>query len=141
MKVCRARCFHQEWLLEIDIKGFYDNLDHDLLMNMLEKHTDDKFILLYSERFLKASGIDDEGIETIRTRGTPQGGSVSCVLANLYLHEAFDSWMFDKFPEIKFSRYADDSVVHCTNEKQAYFMKNRIESRLKAHKLELYHLP
>lgn len=136
--VTRGRCFKHEWLLEIDIKGFFDNLDHDILMSMLEKHTDDKFILLYSERFLKALGIDDYGIETIRTQGTPQGGSVSCVLANLYLHESFDSWMLDKFPEVKFARYADDIVVHCKTESQAYFMKNRIEGRLKTYKLELH---
>jgi RNA-directed DNA polymerase len=137
VKVCRERCFRHEWLLEIDIKGFFDNLNHDILMNMLENHTDDKLTLLYSRRFLECSGIDNQGIEVMREKGATQGGVVSPILSNLYLHEAFDKWMLDKFPGIRFERYADDIVVHCVSEKQAYFMKNRIEGRLSLYKLEL----
>lgn len=136
--VCRERCFKHEWLLEIDIKGYFDNLDHNIMMDLLKKYTDDKVILLYSERFLKASGTDEQGVETKRNQGTPQGGVVSPVLSNLYLHEAFDSWMKDKFLGMKFERYADDIVVHCTSEKQAYFMRNRIEGRLAMYKLQLH---
>ena len=137
VKVCRERCFSHEWLLEIDIKGFFDNLNHDILMNMLKDYTDDKFILLYSKRFLQCSGIDNQGIEISREKGTPQGGVISPILSNLYLHEAFDKWMLDKFPRIKFERYADDIVVHCDSEEEAYLMKSTIEGRLSLYKLEL----
>jgi RNA-directed DNA polymerase len=136
--VCRERCFEHEWLLEIDIKGFFDNLDHELMTQMLTKYTDDKFILLYCRRFLKATMIDDQGVETSREKGVPQGGVVSPILANLYLHEAFDQWMEQSFPAVKFERYADDIVVHCRSEEQAYFMKNRIQGRLELYKLELH---
>jgi RNA-directed DNA polymerase len=86
--VCRERCFKPEWLLEIDIKGYFDNLDHDIIMDALQSYTEDKVILLYSERFLKAPGIDKSRIKKVRDKGTPQGGVVSPVLANPYLHEA-----------------------------------------------------
>lgn len=135
--VCRERCFKYEWLLEIDIKGYFDNLDHNIMMDLLIKHTNDKIILLYSERFLKAPAIDVAGISLERNKGTPQGGVVSPILSNLYLHEAFDSWMHEKFSGIKFERYADDIVVHCTSERQAYFMKNRIEEQFKYYQLQL----
>lgn len=135
--VCRERCFKYEWLLEIDIKGYFDNLNHNIMMDLLIKHTNDKIILLYSERFLKAPAIDVAGIFLERNKGTPQGGVVSPLLSNLYLHEAFDSWMHEKFSGIKFERYADDIVVHCTSERQAYFMKNRIEEQLKYYQLQL----
>lgn len=135
--VCRERCFKYEWLLEIDIKGYFDNLDHNIMMDLLIKHTNDKIILLYSERFLKAPAIDVSGIFLERNKGTPQGGVISPILSNLYLHEVFDSWMHEKFSGIKFERYADDIVVHCTSERQAYFMKNRIEEQLKYYQLQL----
>jgi RNA-directed DNA polymerase len=136
--ICRERCFVHEWLLEIDIKGFFDNLDHEIMMQMLKKYTDDQFILLYCKRFLTANMINAEGIQSAREKGTPQGGVVSPILANLYLHEAFDQWMAEKFPAIKFERYADDIVIHCKSEEQAYFMKNRIQGRLELYKLELH---
>ncbi|MES2214774.1 MAG: group II intron reverse transcriptase/maturase [Pseudomonadota bacterium] len=136
--VTRERCFRYQWLLEIDIKGFFDNLDHDILMGILQDYTDDKVILLYSKRFLKASGIDERGIEITRIKGTPQGGVASCIFSNLYLHEAFDKWISEKFPWITFARYADDIVVHCKTEKQAYLMKNQIEGRLKLYNLQLH---
>lgn len=136
--VTRERCFKYEWLLEIDIKGFFDNLDHEIMMQMLEKQTDDKFILLYCRRFLQATMVNEEGVEKSRNRGTPQGGVISPILANLYLDEAFDQWMAEKFPEIEFERYADDIVVHCKSKEQAYFMKNRIQGRFEKYKLELH---
>jgi len=135
---CRDRCYKNEWVVEIDIKGFFDALDHDLMMVMLRKHIKDRKVLLYSERFLKAKGITKEGEVVVRERGTPQGGVVSPMLANLYLHEAFDSWMAKEFERIPFERYADDIVVHCATEKQARYIKNMIERRLKRYKLELH---
>jgi RNA-directed DNA polymerase len=136
--ICRQRCFSQKWILEIDIKAFFDSMDHDILMDMLSKITDDKVILLYAKRFIKSTGIKRGGIKEIaREKGAPQGGVVSPMLANLYLHEAFDWWMENMHSNIKFERYADDIVVHCISEKQAYFIKDKIIGRLKQFKLEL----
>lgn len=136
--VCRERCFKHEWLLEIDIKGFFDAIDHDLMMQMLEKHTSNKMVLLYAKRFLKASGRTKEGEEILREKGTPQGGVVSPIFANLYLHMAFDQWMRETHPSTKFERYADDCVVHCVSEEQALFIKGEIEERLFQYRLELH---
>jgi len=136
--VCRERCFKNEWLIEIDIKAFFDNLDHEILMDILSKYTDDKVILLYCKRFIKANGMNEEGVEISREKGTPQGGVVSPILANLYLHEAFDLWMRKNYNNISFERYADDIVVHAKNEKQANFIKDKIRERLKEYKLEMH---
>ena len=134
----RERCFQHEWLVEIDIKGYFDNIDHDILMEMLKAHTDDKCILLYAQKFLKAPGINEEGEKSERTMGTPQGGVVSPVLANLYLHETFDQWMQKGFGNIAFERYADDIVIHCKSEAQAYYIRNRIQGRLHKFKLTMH---
>lgn len=134
----RERCMRIDWVLEIDIKGFFDDLDHDLLMEMVGKYVTDKATLLYVRKFIKAPGRTMEGDEVLRGKGTPQGGVVSPVLANLYLHEVFDSWMQEGEPSIKWERYADDIIVHCYSEKQAYFMKMRIEQRMKMFKLTLH---
>jgi group II intron reverse transcriptase/maturase len=138
LAVTRQRCFHHEWLLEVDIKAFFDELDHDLMMEMVEKYVTDKATLLYVRKFLKAPGRTEDGEEILREKGTPQGGVVSPVLANLYLHEAFDSWMQESFPGIKWARYADDFVVHCISEKQAHFIKDKIAMRLQQFKLSLH---
>lgn len=135
---CRTNCFRYRWLLEVDIKGFFDNLDHDLCMQMLSKYTQDKTILLYSRKFLKAKGVREDGTEIEREKGTPQGGVVSPILANLYLHEAFDQWMSERFEDLKFERYADDFVIHCVSEKQAEYIKDLLTRRLKQFKLELH---
>jgi len=134
----RTRCMKKEWVIEIDIKGFFDELNHELLEEILGKYTQDKLVLLYAKKFMKAVGITEDGTKIQRSKGTPQGGVVSPVLANLYLHEAFDMWMKEKFPDILFERYADDIVVHCVSENQAYLIKNKIEERLKMFKLELH---
>jgi RNA-directed DNA polymerase len=136
--ICRQRCFTHEWLLEIDIKRFFDEIDHEILEEILARYTTDKTIVLYAKRFLKAKGKKENGEEVNRERGTTQGGVISPLLANLYLHEAFDSWMEERFPGIKFERYADDIVMHCVSENQAWFMKNRVEGRLKQFKLMLH---
>lgn len=133
----RSRCMRIEWVVEIDIKSFFDELDHELMMGILKKYTSDKAVLLYSARFLKAEARTESGEVIARDKGTPQGGVVSPVLANLFLHEVFDSWMQESYPSIPFERYADDIVTHCVSEKQAYYMKNQIEERLRHYKLEL----
>ena len=109
-----------------------------MLYGILEKYTDDKVILLYAKRFLQAKGVDAiTGAESVRTKGTPQGGVVSPILANLFLHEVLDMWLTQNFDQLKFERYADDVIMHCVSEKQAYFIRNRIMGRLKLFDLEL----
>lgn len=117
--VTRKRCWHYDWVLEFDIKGLFDNIPHDLLMKAVQKHTDQKWILLYIERWIKAPLQQTDGTLTLRTSGTPQGGVVSPVLSNLFLHYTFDMWMTRNYPKILWCRYADDGLLHCKTEAQA----------------------
>jgi len=134
----RERCWRNDWVLDLDIKGFFDNLDHRITMGLLEKYTDCKWITLYIERWLKAPAQLPDGTLIERTKGTPQGGVISPLLANLYLHHAFDEWMQQSYPTIPFERYADDIIVHCQSEKQAQRIRTRIKERLAEFKLELH---
>ena len=109
----RKRCWRYDWVLDVDIKGFFDNIDHKLLMRAVRKHTDCRWILLYVERWLKAPVQLPDGSLQETHQGTPQGGVVSPLLANLFLHYAFDRWMQRNCPYIPFERYADDIVCHC----------------------------
>ena len=122
----RHRCWRYDWVLDLDIKGFFDNLDHALLMRAVCKHTDCRWIILYIARWLNAPMQSRDGSLVDRDKGTPQGGVISPLLANLFLHYAFDAWMRRKFPEIPFERYADDIIVHCKSEKQACWLKTTI---------------
>ena len=108
--VARKRCWQYNWVLDIDIKGFFDNIDHELLMRAVRKHTDCKWIWLYTERWLKTPVQLPDGSLVETERGTPQGGVISPLLANLFLHYAFDAWMQKYQPDISFERYADDGV-------------------------------
>ncbi|WP_339367090.1 group II intron reverse transcriptase/maturase [Photorhabdus sp. RW14-46] len=110
LRAARQRCWRTDWVLDVDIKGFFDNIDHELLMRAVRRHTDCRWVLLYIERWLTASVYMPDGTVQIRDKGTPQGGVVSPLLANLFLHYAFDMWMKREFPVIRFERYADDSV-------------------------------
>ncbi len=134
----RGRCFKAYWVIDMDIKGFFDNLDHDLMMRAVRRFTDEKWILLYVERWLQAPVMMPDGSMESRGKGTPQGGVISPLLANMFLHLAFDNWMLENFPQIGFERYADDIVVHCVTEKQAKYIKNCIEKRLSICRLELH---
>jgi len=134
----REWCWQDDWVLDLDIKGFFDNIDHEITLKLLEKHTDCKWMLLYIERWLKAPAQLGDGTLCERTKGTPQGGVISPLLANLYLHYAFDEWMKVNYPTIPFERYADDIIVHCRSEKQAHWIKARIKERLVEFKLELH---
>jgi len=136
--VARQRCWRYDWVVDLDIKGFFDNLDHRLVMRAVRKHTDCKWILLYIERWLKAPAKMADGTLVKRDRGTPQGGVVSPLLANLFLHYAFDEWMKCNYPYNPFERYADDIIVHCFSEAQAKRIKMLIEERLSQCKLELH---
>jgi RNA-directed DNA polymerase len=134
----RELCWRNNWVVDLDIKGFFDNLDHEITMELVRNHTDCKWILLYIERWLKAPAQLEDGTFVERTKGTPQGGVISPLLANLYLHYAFDKWMQENYPTIPFERYADDIILHCRSEKQAHWIKARIIERLAGFKLEVH---
>jgi RNA-directed DNA polymerase len=136
--ITRQRCWRYNWCVDLDIKGFFDNLDHELVMRAVRKHTDSKWILLYVERWLKAPGQQADGTLVERDRGTPQGGVISPLLANLFLHYAFDRWMQRNYPDNPFERYADDVIAHCNSEAEANALKEAISQRLQECKLELH---
>ena len=138
IKVTRQRCWRYNWVLEFDIKGLFDNIDHDLLMKAVGHHTPPKWILVYIERWLKAPFQKEDGTLVEREKGTPQGGVVSPVLSNLFLHYVFDKWMERNYPQNPFCRYADDAVAHCRNEAEAHKMQTALEIRLKECGLELH---
>ena len=134
----RARCWRYDWVLEFDIKGLFDNLPHDLLMKAVRRHTDNPWVLLYVERWLTAPLQRSDGTLTPRTCGTPQGAVVSPVLANLFLHYAFDRWMDRQHPDQPFERYADDAVVHGRTAAAAEQLKADLGDRLATVGLELH---
>ena len=134
----RKRCWRYDWCIDLDIKGFFDNLDHELVMRAVKKHTDCKWILLYIERWLTAPIQDESGSLTERAKGTPQGGVASPLLANLFMHYAFDEWMEQVHSNIPFERYADDILLHSKTEKQACFIRDKIEQRLRRCRLEIH---
>jgi len=136
--VTRKRCWQYNWVLEFDIKGLFDNIDHELLMRAVRKHTDCKWIILYIERWLKAPFQQENGTLVERIKGTPQGGVISPVLANLFLHYVFDKWMERNYPEHPFCRYADDGVVHCHTEAEALAIKEALRVRYGKCKLEMH---
>jgi group II intron reverse transcriptase/maturase len=135
--VARQRCWRYDWVLDLDIKGFFDNIDHDLLMRAVRKHTNCKWVLLYIERWLKAPAQLADGSLINRDKGTPQGGVVSPLLANLFLHYAFDTWMKRQYPQIPFERYADDGICHCRSKAEAERLRVAIEKRFAECGLEL----
>jgi group II intron reverse transcriptase/maturase len=128
--ITRKRCWQFDWVVEFDIKSAFDNIDHGLLMKAVKRHVKDDWALLYIERWLKAPFETVEGIRESRDRGTPQGGVVSPLLMNLFMHYVFDVWMQRTFPACPFVRYADDAVVHCHSESQAQRVMSAIKIRL-----------
>ncbi|HKM80567.1 MAG TPA: group II intron reverse transcriptase/maturase [Candidatus Acidoferrum sp.] len=133
----RKRCWKYDWVLDLDIKGFFDNIPHELLMRAVRKHAPEKWVVLYVERWLKAPAQNEQGQLTTREKGTPQGGVVSPLLANLFLHYGFDAWMARKYPSIPFERYADDAIVHCRTKKEAESLREAIILRMAECGLEL----
>ncbi len=127
---CRQRCWRYAWAIDLDIQGFFDNLDHDLILKAVAHHTDQTWILLYVQRWLVAPLRHADGSVTARDRGSPQGASISPLLANLFMHYAFDTWMAREFPQVPFERFVDDVIVHCVSEQQAQRVKDAIASRL-----------
>lgn len=138
MAVCRERCWRHEWVIDLDIRSFFDSVDHDLVLKAVAAHTNQRWTLLYVQRWLTAPLQHVDGSLEQRVRGTPQGSAISPLLANLFLHYAFDAWMARRFPAVRFERYCDDVVVHCVSEKQASFVKDAIARRLAEVGLELH---
>lgn len=136
--VTRQRCWKYDWVLEFDIRALFDNIDHELLMKAVRKHTDNKWVILYIERWLVAEMQMPDGTINARTRGVPQGGVISVVLANLFLHYVFDVWMTKHHQSKLWSRYADDAVCHCKTEKEAQELLDELKQRFIECKLELH---
>ncbi len=126
------------WVVDLDIEGFFDNISHDLLLKALRKHTSTRWVLLYVERWLKAPMQTKEGTTIDRGLGTPQGSVISPLLANLFLHYCMDEWLRRNFPSVPFERYADDCVLHCKTEAQAFYLKRALKQRLAECNLKMH---
>ena len=137
--ITRKRCWEYEWLIEFDIKGLFDNIDHELLMKAVRKHTDCKWLILYIERWLNAPFQMPDGKLVERTAGTPQGGPIiSPILANLFMHYAFDKWMEIHNSDNPWARYADDGLIHCKTKAEAELVLEKLRRRMMKCKLELH---
>lgn len=134
----RKRCWKYDYVIELDVKGLFDNIDHELLMRVVLRHVKEKWVCLYINRWLKTPFVTREGQMIERNSGTPQGGVISPVLANMFLHYVFDMWMKSNFPQAPFERYADDGVIHCRSKEEAYFIKEKLAERFEECKLELH---
>ena len=147
----RMRCWHYDWVIDLDIKGFFDTIDHELLLSAVRKHVNEAWCLLYIERWLRAPSVTrvitrnrssqdtiEEHHTSERMIGTPQGGVISPLLANLFMHYVFDAWMTRYYPQVVFERYADDIVLHCKTERQAHFVLSAIRARMQECGLALH---
>ena len=137
LRTCRARCWKHDWVLDLDLKSFFDTLDHSLVLKSVAHHTNLRWVLLYVERWLKAPLQLADGTLKQRDRGSPQGSAISPVLANLFLHYALDMWLGREFPAVPFERYADDVILHCKTQQQAQIVLDAIIKRLATVGLEL----
>lgn len=127
---CRKRCWQDQWVIDIDIEGFFDNVPHEPILRAVGRHTDKPWVLLYVRRWLLAPMQQADGSLVTRDRGTPQGSAISPLLSNLFMHYAFDAWMAETQPLARFERYCDDVIVHCVSENQAKFLRAVIAGRL-----------
>ena len=128
VKVAKERCKNNDWVVDLDIKGYFNNIDHELLMKAVAKHVQERWIKLYIKRWLETP-VAKHGERIENTRGTPQGAVISPLLANLFLHYTFDIWMRRKCPTIPFERFADDIVCHCKTQRQAKWLMNILNKR------------
>lgn len=138
LAVTRKRCWERDWVLEYDIRGLFDHIDHTLLMKALRHHCQDRWVLLCVERWLTAPMQSRDGTQESRSVGTPQGGPLSPVLANLFLHYALDRWLTVNHKDIPFCRYADDGILHCRSEDEAHYLRERLALRLRDCGLEMH---
>ncbi|MEI2777599.1 MAG: group II intron reverse transcriptase/maturase [Tetrasphaera sp.] len=136
--VARRRCWERNWVVDLDIRAFFDSVDHALLMTAVRAHAPVSWVVLYVTRWLAAPLVGGDGLAVARDRGTPQGSAVSPVLANLFLHYAFDAWMAREFPSVPFERYVDDVVVHAVTRRQAEQVRAAIAARMVEVGLELH---
>lgn len=127
---CRERCWKYDWVLDLDVQKFFDSVPWDLMIKAVGKHVTEPWVILYVKRWLAAPVQMPDGSLAQRDKGTPQGSAVSPVLANLFMHYAFDVWMARNFPDCPFERYADDAVVHCRTEKRAREVRKALEERM-----------
>lgn len=135
---CQHNCIQYGWVIDVDIKGFFDNISHGIMMQLLEQQTQESWVLMYVDRWLKASVEQEDGSIVARTKGTPQGGVISPLLANLYLHHAFDEWMRSIYPQNPFERYADDIVIHCHSKAEAEQLLTQLKTRMQVFELTLH---
>ena len=138
LRQTRQRCWRYDWVLDIDVKGYFDSIDWELLLKAVRHHTDCPWVLLYIERWLKVPVQMEDGSVVARGSGTPQGGVISPLLANLFLHYAFDMWMMRTYPQILFERYADDVICHCKSAEEAQALWSALADRFAACKLVLH---
>lgn len=138
VRQCRQRCWRHAWVVDLDIKGFFDAIDHKLLMKALTHHVNDAWVILYVERWLKAAVRHPDGVLERRDSGVPQGGVISPLLSNLFLHYVCDRWLQSHFPDAPFERYADDAVVHCRSQDRADEVLIRLRQRFEECGLELH---
>ena len=138
LAVARKRCWNKDWVLDLDVGAFFDSVGHDLLMKAVAHHTDERWVLLYIQRWLKAPMTMRDGTTAPRERGTPQGSPISPLLANLFMHYGFDKWMDREYPGCAFERYADDVVICCDTEQQAQRLWADLVERLGSLGLELH---
>ena len=138
VKVCRQRCWKRDWVLDLDVKAFFDSVPWDLMLSAVARHTDSKWVLLYVQRWLEAPMLMPDGTTLTRTKGTPQGGPASPLIANIFLHYGFDAWMRREYPAVQFERFADDVVVHCVTERQAREVREAVGRRFAEIGLELH---
>lgn len=136
--VCRDRCWKYDWAVDLDVRKFFDTIDHDLLLRAVDKHATEPWVVLYVRRWLVAPLQRPNGSLEKRDRGSPQGSAISPVLANLFLHYVFDAWITRTFPDVRFERYADDVVVHCASERRAQQVRAAIAARMVECGLELH---
>lgn len=138
VRTARQRCWRYDWVLDLDVKAFFDTIDWELMLKAVRQHTDCPWVLLYVERWLKAPVQMEDGSVVLRQAGTPQGGVISPLLANLFLHYAFDMWMAREFPHVPFERYADDAICHCRSAEEAQTLWSALQDRFAACKLVLH---
>ncbi|MBF9018947.1 MULTISPECIES: group II intron reverse transcriptase/maturase [unclassified Oceanispirochaeta] len=138
VSITRKRCWKYSWVIDLDIKGFFDTIDHELLLKAVRFHNPPAWVILYITRWLKASAEDSNGVVIEREQGTPQGGVISPLLANLFMHYAFDEWMKRTYPHVEFARYADDVVIHCRSRHEAESLLSAVKDRLSDCKLSVH---
>jgi RNA-directed DNA polymerase len=138
LQQCQYNCIQYAWVIDVDIKGFFDNINHERMLQLLQEHTQENWVMLYVERWLKAGVEQADGSIAMRTKGTPQGGVISPLLANIYLHHGFDKWMDEQHPQNPFEHYADDIVIHCKSKEEAEDLLKKLKVRMQEYELELH---